>query len=61
MQVALNGGMLMNDIVNIISSSSKGNCYIYNKDLMVDVGVSYSKIKEYLKEIKLILLSHQHS
>lgn len=51
----------MNEFVNIISSSSKGNCYIYDKDLMVDVGVAYSKIEEYLKDIKLILLSHQHS
>lgn len=50
----------MNDILKIISSSSKGNCYIYNNDLMIDVGVSYKKIKHCLKDIKLILLSHIH-
>jgi hypothetical protein len=51
----------MNNIVNIIASSSAGNCYIYNEEVMVDVGVSYIKIKDYLKNIKLILLTHQHS
>ena len=51
----------MSDILNIVASSSSGNCYIYNKDLMVDIGVGFNKIKDYLKDIKLILLSHQHS
>ena len=50
----------MNNKINIISSSSKGNFYIYNQDLMVDIGVAFSKIKPYLKDIKLILLSHRH-
>ena len=34
---------------NIIGSSSKGNCIIVEDLLMLDVGVSYSKIKKYLK------------
>ena len=51
----------MNDILNIISSSSKGNSYIYNKDLMLDIGVSFLKIKPYIKEIKLLCLTHEHS
>lgn len=50
----------MNDIVNIISSSSGGNSYIYNKDIMLDVGVSFNKIKPYIKDIKLVLLTHIH-
>lgn len=50
----------MNNILNIISSSSQGNCYIYNKDLMIDIGVSFIKVKPYLKDIKLILLTHGH-
>lgn len=53
--------MKMSDILQIVASSSKGNCYIYNKDLMVDVGVPYSKIKDYLKDIKVICLTHAHS
>jgi Cft2 family RNA processing exonuclease len=50
----------MNNI-NIISSSSAGNCYIYFDDLMVDIGVPFSKVKSYIQNIKFILLSHQHS
>ena len=50
----------MNEILNIISSSSKGNCYIYNKDLMLDIGVSFAKIKPYIRNLKLLLLTHRH-
>lgn len=45
---------------NIIGSSSKGNCIIVKDILMLDVGVSYSKIKKYLNKIKLIFVSHIH-
>lgn len=45
---------------NIIGSSSKGNCIIVENMLMLDCGVSYSKIKEYLPKIKLIFISHTH-
>ena len=50
----------MNNL-NIIASSSAGNCYIYNKELMVDIGVSYKKVQPYIQDIKYILLSHIHS
>lgn len=46
---------------NIISSSSKGNCYIYNQDLMLDIGVAFVKIKPYINNIKLLCLTHIHS
>lgn len=45
---------------NIIGSSSKGNAIILENILLLDVGVSYSKIKKYLKNIKLIFISHNH-
>ena len=45
---------------NIIGSSSKGNCIIVEDFLMLDCGLSYSKIREYLKNIKLIFISHKH-
>lgn len=50
----------MNNVCNIISSSSSGNCYIYNQDTMLDIGVSFKKIKPYIKNIKLLCLTHQH-
>ena len=51
----------MNNIFIPIASSSAGNCYIYNQDLMIDIGVTYKKVKPYLKSIKIILLTHIHS
>jgi len=44
----------------IISSSSKANCIIVEDVLMLDCGVTYSKIKKYLSKIKLIFISHSH-
>lgn len=44
----------------IISSGSKGNCVIIN-DVMVDCGVPFKKIDEYLYDIKYLLLTHIHS
>lgn len=45
---------------NIVESSSKGNCIIIEDFLMLDCGVSYSKMEKYLKKIKLIFISHAH-
>lgn len=45
---------------DIIGSSSKGNCIVIEDILMLDCGVSYSKIKGYLKNVKLIFISHIH-
>lgn len=44
----------------IIGSSSKGNAIVVEDILLLDIGVSYSKIKKYLKDIKLIFISHGH-
>ena len=44
----------------IIGSSSKGNCIVVEDILMLDCGVSYTKIKPYLKKVKLIFISHGH-
>lgn len=54
--------MIEKKIVNykIIASGSSGNCVIIN-DVMIDCGVPYLKIKEYLYEIRYLLLTHVHS
>ena len=44
----------------ITGSSSKGNCIVVEDILMLDCGVTYIKIKPYLKNIKLIFISHIH-
>lgn len=44
----------------IISSGSKGNCVIIN-DVMVDCGVPFKKIDDYMYDIKYLILTHIHS
>lgn len=44
---------------NIISSSSKGNAILYDS-VLVDIGVPFSKIKPFLNDIQIVLLSHEH-
>ena len=45
---------------NIIGSSSKGNAIIVEDKIILDCGVTYIKLKNYLKNIKLIFISHNH-
>lgn len=45
---------------NIIGSSSKGNAIIVEDKILLDCGVTYIKLKSYLKDIKLIFISHIH-
>ena len=46
---------------DIIGSSSKGNAIVVEDMLLLDCGVSYSKLKPYLKKVKLIFISHCRS
>ncbi len=43
---------------NIIASSSSGNAILLENGILLDCGVSYNKIKPYLKDIKAIFISH---
>lgn len=45
----------------ILHSGSDGNCIVFNKYLAIDMGIPYKQIKPYLKELKVILLTHIHS
>lgn len=45
---------------NIIGSSSKGNAIVLEDIILLDCGVSYTKLKPYLKKLKLIFISHSH-
>ena len=44
----------------IIQTGSKGNCLIINENIMLDCGISYSKLKNKLNKIKIIFISHAH-
>jgi ribonuclease BN (tRNA processing enzyme) len=43
----------------ILSTGSKGNCIVIN-DVMVDCGLPFNKIKDYLYDIKYLLITHVH-
>lgn len=45
---------------NIIATGSKGNAIIVNDKILIDCGVSFTKLKEYYKNIQLVLLTHIH-
>ena len=45
---------------SVIGSSSKGNAIVVEDKLLLDCGVSYKRLKEHLKNIKLIFISHVH-
>jgi ribonuclease BN (tRNA processing enzyme) len=50
-----------NFVVEIISSGSSGNCYLINQELIIDLGVPYKSIKDVIKNVKMILLTHLHN
>ena len=45
----------------IISSCSTGNAVIIKDIILIDCGVTYKKLKDDYKKIKLVLLTHIHS
>lgn len=45
---------------NIISSGSKGNAVIYFGTILLDCGVSFASLKPYLRDLQIVLISHQH-
>lgn len=45
---------------NVIATGSKGNAVLYHGNILLDCGVSFSKIEPYLYDIDLLLLTHIH-
>jgi hypothetical protein len=45
---------------NVISTGSKGNALIIENILLIDCGVSFAKLKDYYKNLKVVLLTHIH-
>lgn len=44
----------------IINSGSDGNAVLINGEILIDCGVSYKKISDYTKKLKIVLLTHIH-
>lgn len=46
---------------NIISTGSKGNAVVINDQILIDCGVPFKALEPVKKELRLALLTHQHS
>jgi L-ascorbate metabolism protein UlaG (beta-lactamase superfamily) len=46
---------------SIIATGSKENAVIYGNSILVDCGISFSKINPFLSDLKLVLLTHEHN
>lgn len=44
----------------IIMTGSIGNCIIYFNSILIDIGIPYSRLKPYAKDIQIVLLTHAH-
>lgn len=44
----------------IIATGSKGNAVLLHGVILLDIGVPFSNIKPYLKQIQLVYVSHEH-
>ena len=47
-------------MVNVLASGSMGNAILYHNSILVDIGVPYSCLKPYVKDIQIVLLTHAH-
>lgn len=45
----------------ILSSGSKGNAVIIQNYILIDCGVSFKMLRPYIRDLKLVLLTHIHS
>lgn len=45
----------------ILKTGSKGNCIIVENVFALDMGIPYKLIAPYLKNIKMIFISHRHT
>lgn len=45
---------------NIINSGSDGNAIVVEDSILLDCGISFKKLEDVYKDIKLVFISHQH-
>lgn len=45
----------------ILKSGSEGNCIILRDIIALDMGVPFSTVKPYLKQLKIVFITHEHS
>lgn len=47
-------------MVEVIATGSTGNSVLYFNSILIDVGIPYSRLKPYAKDIQVVLLTHAH-
>ena len=45
----------------VIATGSTGNAVLLNGEILIDCGVPFKKLEPYVKDLKLVLLTHEHS
>lgn len=50
----------INEPYKIIATGSLGNCVIYHNAIAIDMGVPFSAINPHIKQLQLVLLTHEH-
>lgn len=45
---------------DVIATGSSGNAVVLNKNILIDCGAPFSKVKPYMKDLRIVLLSHCH-
>ena len=45
---------------NVIATGSTGNSVLYFNSILIDIGIPYSRLKPYVKDIQIVLLTHAH-
>lgn len=48
------------NICEVIGTGSSGNSVLYHRQILIDIGLPYSRIEPYKNEIQLVLLTHEH-
>lgn len=51
----------MNSEYKILASGSSGNAIILRNYILLDCGIAYIQLKPYIKQLKLVFISHIHS
>ena len=44
----------------VIATGSKGNAIIYHETILVDCGVPFALLEDHIKNLQIVLLSHEH-
>lgn len=45
----------------IIQTGSQGNAVLHYDSILVDIGISFRKLKPYANKIQMVLLTHTHT